>query len=252
MGRKKAPRRNVADEAPSPREAKEILKKRPKKRKGPGNPGKKATQKEVEERIVGVAQMLARRLQVRQIKAFLFTQFDLGGRMAEEYISRGREYLIEQSNRPSEQFVSEAVGFYEEVIRNPESSISDRMNAQAALRQMLGLDKPFKLAGTTPDGEDSAPLIAEKAVAALTDQQLAGLHALHWAMQAAREGKPLMQPAPLALPIATNHHHQNASGTSLSVGNEKTPSLDALATSDATSFDDPLTIDVPSRESPST
>jgi hypothetical protein len=112
-----------------------------------------ATQIEVHERIRLVADMLVRRIHKHQIKRALEDKYGLGARQAEVYISRAREYLVERTNRPKDEHIAEAFAFYESIIRDPEAVTADRMRAQDALRQLLGLDAPVKVANTTADGD---------------------------------------------------------------------------------------------------
>jgi hypothetical protein len=143
---------------------------------------KRATVAEVHKRVIGVAKLLVKRLHDYQIRQFLTEKYDLSSRMANTYISRAREYLIEQSGRSREEFVSEAVGFYEGVLRDPEAILRDKFMAQAALRELLGLDMPFKIAPSLPDGE----AIPATLVADMSMEELAVLRSLHLRVQAAR------------------------------------------------------------------
>ena len=151
---------------------------------GPGSPGKKATQAEVGIRIATVAKLIARRLSTNRVRGFIIAEFNLSRRMANTYIARARQYLIAQSKKSCDSFVSEAVGFYEEILRDPNSKLADRMEAQAALRQMLGLDQPMKIAPTTPDGE--SPYVPAVFLTNLPIEQLAALRALHLRISAAQ------------------------------------------------------------------
>jgi hypothetical protein len=150
----------------------------------PGNPGKRATVAEVQERIIGVAKLLVKRLHRYQIAQFLYDKFGLSSRMANSYIARAHQYLIDQAERPREDFVAEAIGFYEDVLRDPESTRRDKFAAQAALREMLGLDMPFKVAPTNAEGESS--LLAAEVVQQMSMEELAVLRSFHLRTQKMR------------------------------------------------------------------
>lgn len=157
------------------------------KKDGLGNPGKRATTAEVEERIIIVARMLAARVHKHQIKQYLATKYGLGFRSAEAYTARAREWLLKQSRLPREDFVARAVGFYDDILRDPGSSTREKFDAWAALREMLGLDQPFKVAPTQPDGQRPIPLTL---VAGMSMEELAVLRSLHLRAQAARALPP--------------------------------------------------------------
>jgi hypothetical protein len=116
---------------------------------------RKATRKEAHQRVYEVAQLLAQRIPKHQIKRLLRNKFGIGGRQSETYLARAREYLLERSQRDRADHISDATGLYERIIRDPESTKREQMDAQAAIRQMLGLDQPTKIAPTTPDGKSS-------------------------------------------------------------------------------------------------
>ena len=154
------------------------------KRAGPGNPGKRATATELEERTIIVARLLCARRHKHQIKQYLAAKYDLGARSAEAYIARAREWMLKQARKPRADFVAEALGFYEEIIRDPEAELREKMDAQLAIRQMMGLDKPFKIAPTTPDGRSN--YIPQKILSELPDEDLAVLRRFHLRIQRQR------------------------------------------------------------------
>jgi hypothetical protein len=154
------------------------------KRDGPGNPGRRATTVELEERVIIVARLLCARRHKCQIKQYLATKYGLGARSAEIYISRAREWMLRHVKKSRDELISEALGFYEEILRDPEAELHRKMDAQLAIRQMMGLDKPFKIAPTTPDG--GSPYVSQKAIAAMSDEELAVLRKLHLRIQQQR------------------------------------------------------------------
>jgi hypothetical protein len=136
----------------------------------------KATNKQVNERVAAVAQMLVKKLHKHEIKKYLKATYGVGARQAEEYVTRARDYLIERSNRPRELWTAEALGLLEAIIRDPNSEPSSKLQANRDLCVLLGLAAPTKIAPTTPDGESPyQPLDVSK----LTDAELEILHRAH-------------------------------------------------------------------------
>ncbi len=157
-------------------------------------PTRKATRREVTKRIYDVAQLLAQRIPKHQIKAALRTKFGIGARQCESYLAWAREYLVERSQRPKKDHVADAMALYEKIIRHPESTASEQMAAQAAIRQMLGLDQPTKIAPTTPDGESR--LIPREVIAELPIEDLRFLSKIRARVLALSQAKSL----PIASP----------------------------------------------------
>jgi hypothetical protein len=152
----------------------------------------KATRKEVTQRIYQVSQYLAQRIPKHKIKKLLSTKYGIGARQAENYLAWAREYSLEQSQRPREDHVSDALSLYERIIRNPDSTQREQMDAQAAIRQMLGLDQPTKIAPTTPDGEST--LVPQHVISQLTTEELRALSELRAKILAAMKARRLPGP----------------------------------------------------------
>ena len=157
---------------------------RRRKRPGPGNPGRRGTKEEIEERVIGVAKLLVKRVHPHQIKQFLLAKYDLGPRSTAMYITKAQRWMLDQLDKTREELVAEALGFYEEILRDPEAELREKMDAQLAIRQMMGLDKPFKIAPTTPDGRSN--YIPQKILSELPDEDLAVLRRFHLRIQRQR------------------------------------------------------------------
>ena len=149
------------------------------KRRAPGNPGRRAAAVEIKDRIYEVAHLLVRGLNKRDIRRHLRDKYELGSRQAETYMARARTYLRDQAKEQREDLVALAYALYSEVIRNPESSIRDRMDAMDRIRQLFALDAP-KRAPVDNDGKTVAANIAPQLnLQNLSLEELAVLRKLH-------------------------------------------------------------------------
>lgn len=146
---------------------------------------RKATNKEVRERVLLTAQMIARRLHRHEIKRILLERHGIRHRQAAEYIARARAHLIERTNRPREDHIAEAFALYEGVIRSPEESTKEKMAAQQAIVELLGLAAPVKVAPTDPTGTGPVTVI-HKIVEGLTTEELLVLSKIRQKSMAAR------------------------------------------------------------------
>lgn len=106
-----------------------------------------------------VADMLAKRWRKGQIKNAL-AELNGGERLSratcENALSQARALLLSRT-KPSEDHKAEAIGFYEAIIRDEDLPMRDKLAAQGALREVLGLDYKYN-----PEGEN-----AEDAAAAI-------------------------------------------------------------------------------------
>jgi hypothetical protein len=148
---------------PRPRKSKVFTKRKsqasgkPRLRKD-GTPVRKATDAEAEERTYVTAQMIAGQIPKHQIIRYLKDKYKISHRQAENYIARGRAWLVEASSLSKDEMKSVFHEFYLGIIRNPDFdkwTASHRLEAVASLRQMHGIDQPTKIASTTPEGESS-------------------------------------------------------------------------------------------------
>jgi hypothetical protein len=106
----------------------------------------------IEQRIERTAQMVVRRLYKGEIKRFLRARYGASARTCENYLARAREMLLTQSGRPKNLHVSDAMGFYESVIRDSTSTFMEKLVAQQSIDRLLGLAAPTTHRLTGADG----------------------------------------------------------------------------------------------------
>lgn len=136
------------------------------------------TPKMREDRVIQVAKLLVNRVPKHQIKKALRAKYGLGARSTENNIARAREYLIEQSGRSKEEWVAEILGVYEQALADPAGDYNQKFAAADRIRQLLGLDKPIKIAPTSPEGDGPAEVIHTFDLEALTNDELRVLRKL--------------------------------------------------------------------------
>jgi hypothetical protein len=144
-----------------------------------------ATYKVSQERVVQVAQLLARQISKGHIKRLLRERDGIRHRQAERILRKARDFLLERAARPKSDIISEILEIYQGIIRDPESSTRDRLDATEAIRSMFGLDAPRKIAATTPDGESAAAGLAQVNIQmlSLTDAHKESLLAAAFALR---------------------------------------------------------------------
>lgn len=154
----------------------------------PGNPGRRCTKIELQNRIIFVANLLSeKRMHKGEVKRNVKRFFGVGGRMAESYISRARQYLIDRTNKPKEAHIADAFGLYEAIIRDSGATHSLKMQAQGEINSLLGLAAPTKIAPTTPDGEHS--YASDEFLKQLSMDELKVLHGIHLKLRAGKLGQ---------------------------------------------------------------
>jgi hypothetical protein len=101
------------------------------------------TEQELEERIVVTSRALCRGLTKHEIKRAITSQYRVGWRTVETYLSRARALLIEESGRTRQQLVAEAFGFYNSVLSS-NASTADKIRARERIDRLFGLDAPMR------------------------------------------------------------------------------------------------------------
>lgn len=120
------------------------MSKNPKKDKSPGERNPRCTQEELEQRIEFTSYLLSRRLYKSDIKKQLARRYNLGSRACEDYISRARAKLVENSQRPREEHRIDSISFYESILRAPDTDMRYKMAAQEKLDWIFGTGHQFK------------------------------------------------------------------------------------------------------------
>lgn len=94
-----------------------------------------------------VADLLAKRWRKGEIKTLLAKEFNDGEPFHRSTIERllrmARVLILARSKASQAEHKAEAIALYEMVIRDETASWKDKMSAQAALRELLGLDHKY-------------------------------------------------------------------------------------------------------------
>ena len=110
------------------------------------------TTKVMAERVELTAKLLARRLTKGDIKRVLKKQYDIGPSVAEIYIRRAKDLLVEWSDKTREEHRNESYLFYNSVIQG-DTAVEARITAQARIDKLLGLEAPAETTSrVTMDG----------------------------------------------------------------------------------------------------
>jgi hypothetical protein len=112
-------------------------------RKGQKKPYRKATQQEIDARIEFVASMLSSRSRKAEIHKQCRKKFNVEWRMADYYITRAREIILERLRETKEIHRSKALALYEKVIH--EGTPREATLAQERIDKLLGLEQPRAL-----------------------------------------------------------------------------------------------------------
>jgi hypothetical protein len=101
-------------------------------------------QEELEERIDFAAHLIASKRYPSDVKRLLKKQYKISRAQAERYMSRARDVVVGWSGKTKEEHRVESLALYESIIRK---SVDDdrRMNAQARIDRLLGLEAPAEM-----------------------------------------------------------------------------------------------------------
>jgi len=100
---------------------------------------KRANALEKEERIDFCVQLLMRRVTFGEFKRAVKARYGLKKTQAAKYHKWAREAIIEASHKTREEHRAMALASFESVLRNPESTTREKMDAQAHIVELLGL-----------------------------------------------------------------------------------------------------------------
>jgi hypothetical protein len=126
---------------------------------GPSAPGRSSSSaRELEQRIEFTAYLLGQMVPKGQVKTLLRRRYQnrsgkpISARTCEDYISRAREKLIEWTQKPKEEHVTEAAAYYVTTIQNAQATISEKLRARERLDALYGINAPIRHAhGGDPD-----------------------------------------------------------------------------------------------------
>lgn len=143
-----------------------------------GNPGR-TPDDELEERVELTYRLLADGLRKSEIKLALKEQYQISARTAENYLARARERQLLELREERESHRASALAFYKRVVSDPNAKISDKLQAQKRIDQLLGLEVPFRVALATvevrPGDDEPFEALLENA----TPEQLQVLRGLY-------------------------------------------------------------------------
>lgn len=115
----------------------------------------KPTNKELEERIELVAQMITKGWRTSQIKAGVRAKFgqSLDQRTIGRYMARARDLIMKQCDMTKDQMRAESFEFYAAVIRDGKSTMREKMQARERIDKLFGLEAPTRQEVSGPGGK---------------------------------------------------------------------------------------------------
>ena len=121
----------------------------------------KSTNKEKEKRIEQLATVIGSKpLHKHELRAFCAAEWNLCWRQADRYVTNAREFLIKQSNRPKEEFRSEAIAWCENIMRDPKASEFAKLRAFRESCQIRGLYAPTGIRVADEQGKPLQAVVA--------------------------------------------------------------------------------------------
>lgn len=144
-----------------------------------------ATKEEIEVRVEYVVMMLVEGRRRSEIIRFFRTQYSLAPRTVAHYIRRARKRLVSASEKSTDDLRAESYAWYMDVLRRDDVDVGTKLVARRAVDDLLGLQKPKKIAPTTSDGEDLLDLV----VNALSREELQAIEKAGMLAEEAREDR---------------------------------------------------------------
>lgn len=128
-------------------------------RPGQRTPFRKATQKEVSDRVGALSVELLTNPTAKhgELKEFCKSRFKVSYRQAEEYIARAKEHIVAQSQMTRAEARSLGVGVLVETIRTEKGSV--KIAAEKRLGEIFGYNAPTHLRVGDPHGKPMAPAV---------------------------------------------------------------------------------------------
>lgn len=125
--------------------------------------GRKATAKEVQERVRLAAQLRARCLKKHEIIQVLCEKYGVTWQMAQIYFCRATDQAMQALNEPRQNHICRSVEVYERIVADPQSKKNEVISARARIDSLLGLDAPRRTELSGPGGtpiatEDKTPM----------------------------------------------------------------------------------------------
>lgn len=110
------------------------------------------TRVEQEERIEFVCKAIGQGFRKSEIKRMVIAKYQVTARTVENYLARARERLREHVEGTIEDHRSEAIEFYQSILRSKDSSARVKVQARKRIDQIIGLDAPRKQEIAGKDG----------------------------------------------------------------------------------------------------
>jgi len=117
---------------------------------------KKDTAKRVEmrDRVAYAANLLARYAKKHEAFKLLMHRYGISARTCERILARARDDLARRHGQTKDGHHQDAYSFYSSILRDPASTLEQRMSAQQEICRLFGLYAPQRLAhGGDAEGE---------------------------------------------------------------------------------------------------
>lgn len=131
------------------------------------NRGVKSKSEENQMRVAECRAMLESHYHMGDIKRHLVQRFEITRATAERLITAAREEILRELAEQKDWWRAKSLATYAGIIRDPNASHRDRIRAQMAIDQLLGLREPTKVAMTDVSGRDLPPDEARDRLSAL-------------------------------------------------------------------------------------
>jgi hypothetical protein len=123
----------------------------------------RTTNAQIAERILLVAQQLARGAYNHQVHQAITTRYKVGWRTADNYLSRARALLLSGVQVNRGELIAQSFGFYRSILAAPDATIGDKLKAQQCIDDLFALHAPrtqhHEVSG--PNGVPLAPPVTD-------------------------------------------------------------------------------------------
>ncbi len=131
------------------------------------NRGSKSLSEENQIRVAEARSMLEAHYHKGDIKSHLIQRFGITRPTAERLITAAREEILLELRDVKEWARAKSLSVYQAIIRDETTPVRDRIKAQIAIDQLLGLREPTKVAMTDTAGRDLPPDEARERLSSL-------------------------------------------------------------------------------------
>ena len=127
----------------------------------------RGTSEENQARVAEARAMLESHYHKGDIKSHLIQRFGIARPTAERLITAAREEILLELRDVKEFARAKSLSVYQRIIRDESTPVRERIKAQIAIDQLLGLREPTKVAMTDVAGRDLPPDEARDRLSAL-------------------------------------------------------------------------------------